>query len=405
MPSLPSTFVLRETLTYPNGGASAYYVRGDTAVIIDDGICDPSPDGKAFDYSLVTSRQNAYVAQYVHVYRLMREDIDELDRWLAGADPMDAEDGFDVEFQEPPGRRPADRANLAGASPLERPFEEHFANVYGGGSERYLTREYGITDLDGHTRFIDYVIRTKHGLLGIEESGLAYHHPQLIGIRRRRAEGTRSFLAVLPTGTGKSHIVLEVLARFAQARPSAGVLVCAPNSTIVADWRTRVERTLPHLRERIRVCTYGWICRHYAEFAPDHFDYSRYLMHARGMAQRCAVSVAPCHLAAYVKSTPMLRDTPHDTPPRRTHRFARRARRLGAAPVGTGHHRNRPVMRIWHRFGPLANWDYMVCNHLTGRFLWCHPVARAPPGPAKAQVGGPGLWCGLRPVARRRPNP
>ena len=90
---------------------------------------------------------------------------------------------------------------------------------------------------------------------------------------RRRADGTKSFLAVLPTGTGKSHIVLEDLARFAQDKTSLRALVCAPNTTIVNDWRARVSSTLPHLRERILVCTYGWICRHYAEYTPDHFAY------------------------------------------------------------------------------------------------------------------------------------
>ena len=336
-----ATFTLRETVTYPNGGTSSFYIHNDTAVIIDDGICDPPPDGRAFDYSLVTSKQNAYVAEYAHVYRLLREDTSNLGRWLAPPD-----DNYAVEFQGPPAHRPADRANLADASPLERKFEEHFANVYGGGSERFLTREYGITDLDGHTRFIDYVIRTKHGFLGIEENGVNYHHPQIIGPQRyreqllkqnscqrlgiklfrfstedirfagrfeddirsffgpttsdfadtgivvnrpfelyehqegaleemakRRADGTKSFLAVLPTGTGKSHIVLEDLARFAQTKPSMKALVCAPSTTIVEDWRTRIFDTLSHLRERIRVCTYGWICRHYTEFSPNHFAY------------------------------------------------------------------------------------------------------------------------------------
>ncbi len=342
-----SGFTLREKVTYPNGGTSSFYVRDDMTVIIDEGICDPSPDGRAFDYSLVTSKQNAYVAQYSRVYRLLREDVDELDRWLTAADAPEAEDTYDIEFQAAPARRPADRANLADASPLERKFEEHFANVYGSGSERFLTREYAITDPDGRTRFVDYLVRTTDGhLFGIEENGVRYHHPQLIGKRRyrdqllkqnscqrlgirlfrfssedirfadrfeddlrsylgastsrfvdpglvvdrpfelyehqdgaleemerRRAEGLRSFLAVLPTGTGKSQIAIDDLARVAPTRPSFRALVTAPTTAIVSDWRRRVTEALPQYRGSIQICTYGYLCRHYLEFEPDHFSY------------------------------------------------------------------------------------------------------------------------------------
>ena len=67
----------------------------------------------------------------------------------------------------------ADRANRADASPLEMAFEEHFSNVYGAGSSRYLWREYGFTDAKGHVRYVDYVVQTRSGLIGIEENGVS----------------------------------------------------------------------------------------------------------------------------------------------------------------------------------------------------------------------------------------
>ena len=337
------SFRLHETVAYPNGGHTYIYVCGEVALIVDDGICAREAGQPVFDYSLITNKQNAYVASYERVFRFLRKDLDEnpgeVERFLRP--------GVDVEMQEGvPLRQSADRANVASASPLEIRFEEHFANVYGADSARYLWREYAVTDLDGHVRYVDYVVRTKHGLLGVEENGVSYHHPQIIGVRRwrdqllkqnscqlagirlfrfssedcrfaerleddirsyfgatsssfldagmvverpfelyehqgdalaemerRRKEGTRSFLAVFPTASGKSQIVLEDLARFASALPGCRSLVMAPTRAIVDDWRRRVRNSLPALEHDVYVCTYGHINRHYTEFDPAHFDY------------------------------------------------------------------------------------------------------------------------------------
>ncbi len=329
-------FELRETVSYPNGGTSSFYTYGNTALIVDDGICVLAAGERAFDYSLITSKQNAYVARHERTYRFLREDLDQLSRYAT-----------DIEYQQLMApHHTSDRANTAQASPLEQRFEEHFANVYGADSVRYLWREYAITDVDGHMRFIDYVVRTSRGLIGVEENGVRYHHPQLIGRQRyrtqlakqnscqragirlfrfstedcrfaerleddimsffgqsandfvnagmvvdrpfelyehqegaldeiaeRRTRGIRSFLAVLPTASGKSRIVEEDLARFAPTRSDFHALITAPNSTIVDDWTTRLRTSLPHLVERILVCTYAYLTRHYFSFAPDRFNY------------------------------------------------------------------------------------------------------------------------------------
>ena len=336
LPTSKGTFTLRETVSYPNGGTSSFYEYASISLIVDDDICERAEDEQVFDYSLITSKQNEYVARSSRVYRFLREDIDEVERYLSAS-----------ETEEPSlSIHGADRLNLADSSPLERAFEEHFVNVYGSDSARYLWREYGITDTDGHSRYIDYLVQTTGGLLGVEENGVSFHHPQIIGKERyreqltkqnscqlagiklfrfstedcrfgdrfeddirsyfgettsnfiengivverevglyehqegaleemesRRAQGVKCFLAVLPTASGKSRIVEEDLARFAPTKHSFKALIAAPSKAIVTDWKERLAVSLPAFKDDILVCTYGFINRHYMEFASDHFNY------------------------------------------------------------------------------------------------------------------------------------
>jgi len=334
-------FELQEKVTYPNGATSSFYRYGSVTLIVDDGICEHRDGEPVFDYSLITNKQNEYVAKCSRVYRFLRDDLDEglaeVERFLA--EPAGEE-------ESPGARKVADRAELAEPSPLERAFEEHFANVYGDDSVRFLNREYGITDLDGHHRYIDYLVHTKRGLLGVEENGVRYHHPQIIGERRyreqlvkqnscqhagiklfrfstedlrfegrfeddivsyfgkssdefidegivvgrqvglyehqegaleemaaRREQGVKCFLAVLPTASGKSRIVEEDLARFAPSCPGFKALIVAPSRAIVSDWEKRLAVSVPGFADDVLVCTYGYINRHYTEYASNHFSY------------------------------------------------------------------------------------------------------------------------------------
>lgn len=330
-------FKLIEKVTYPNGATSSFYEYASITIIVDDGICEQRDGEPVFDYSLITNKQNEYVAKSSRVYRFLGADLGEIERFLA--EPEGDEEA-------PLARRASDRADMADSSPLERAFEEHFANVYGDDSVRFLNREYGITDLDGHNRFIDYLVHTTRGLLGVEENGVRYHHPQIIGeqayrkqlmkqnscqyagiklfrfstedlkfesrfeddilsyfgrppgdfidegivvgrqvglyehqegaldeIADRRALGVKCFLAVLPTASGKSRIVEEDLARFAPGCPGFRALIAAPSKAIVADWESRLAASLPEFKGDVLVCTYGYINRHYAEYAPEHFSY------------------------------------------------------------------------------------------------------------------------------------
>lgn len=333
-------FQLVEVVTYPNGGSSSFYQYESVTLIVDDDICKRDEEEAVFDYSQITSKQNDYVSRSDRVYRLLREDIGQ----AAG---LVAPDEWEND-PEPPHRkrRPPDRENMAEASPLEAEFERHFCNVYGSDAVRYLWREYGVTDMDGHDRFIDYLVQTDSGLLGVEENGVTYHHPQIIGKQRyrdqllkqnscqregiklfrfstedcrfaerleddirsyfgdtpesfidaglvinrpvalyehqegaleeiaeRRAQGDKSFLAVFPTASGKSRIVMEDLSRFAAEHPDLKALVTAPTRAIVDDWRLRLKTDLPVLADQVLICTHSHFSRHYGDYNPDHFDY------------------------------------------------------------------------------------------------------------------------------------
>ena len=165
LPAPLDDFALVEQVAYPNGGQSSFYEYASIALIVDDDICERPEDQPVFDYSLITSKQNEYVARNDRVYRFLREDIDEAEQYLR---PSDRE-------QEDASPRGPDKTNLADASPLEMAFEEHFSNVYGSDSTRYLWKEYAITDMEGHDRYIDYLVRTKDGMLEEMEKRRARH--------------------------------------------------------------------------------------------------------------------------------------------------------------------------------------------------------------------------------------
>ena len=78
-------------------------------------------------------------------------------------------------------RNVGDRSEQSDVSPLELHFEKSFSNAYGMNALKYITREYGICDENGKNYFLDYFVRTKDEKYAVEENGVTYHHPQIIG--------------------------------------------------------------------------------------------------------------------------------------------------------------------------------------------------------------------------------
>ena len=328
-------FLFVESVSYPNGGISYYYAADDTAIIVDDRICQCSDHSDIFPYSLITDKQNAYMNHFRKVYRFLLEDLK------------------DISFRRPKEQecpdivvRGADRADNADASPLEMLFETNFTNVYGMDALKYLYKEYGITDYHGNSYFLDYLIHTKNGDYAVEENGITYHHPQVIGIERyrrqlqkqntctdwgirlfrfstedcqytgrieddirlyfggstdsfrenglladrqvrlydhqemtlkdireQREQGIHTFLVVFPTASGKSRIIEEDMREYARSVEGFKALIMAPNTNIIKDWEERIAASLPELRSRIEINTFAYMSRNYQKQKPDEYKY------------------------------------------------------------------------------------------------------------------------------------
>ena len=329
-------YVLRETVTYPNGGVSRFYDDGVDMVIIDDGICSCRDGEQIFPYTLITDKQNHYMKIYRRVFRFL------------GFDPETIEKCLQKSRQEVLHftKKISERGEHADSSPLELLFEQNFTDVYGMRALKYLQKEFRISDEDGNNYFLDYLVDTADSRVAIEENGIHYHHPQLIGIEgyrkqlrkqntcalwglklyrfstedcrfkdrieddirsylgkdtsgfreaglllerktelyehqeislaqieERREKGIRAFLIVLPTAAGKSRIVEEDIMKFAAGKEQFRALILAPNTNIIADWKERIDKDLQPLQDRIDIKTYSYAVRHYHEKTRDYYSY------------------------------------------------------------------------------------------------------------------------------------
>ena len=329
-------YVLRETVTYPNGGVSRFYDDGVDMVIIDDEICSCRDGEQIFPYTLITDKQNHYMKIYRRVFRFL------------GFDPETIEKCLQKSRQEVLHftKKISERGEHADSSPLELLFEQNFTDVYGMRALKYLQKEFRISDEDGNNYFLDYLVDTADSRVAIEENGIHYHHPQLIGIEgyrkqlrkqntcalwglklyrfstedcrfkdrieddirsylgkdtsgfreaglllerktelyehqeislaqieERREKGIRAFLIVLPTAAGKSRIVEEDIQKFAAEKEQFRALILAPNTNIIADWKERIDKDLQPLQDRIDIKTYSYAVRHYHEKTRDYYSY------------------------------------------------------------------------------------------------------------------------------------
>jgi len=167
----------KEIVEYPNGGKTYFYVNGQTVIIVDEGICKCDSKEDIFPYTLITDKQNYYMHRYDKVYRFLAEDKDTIKEVVQGD-----KNHVDMDFTI----RVANREERADASPLELLFERNFTNVYGMNALKYLWKEYSVVDTEGHYYFLDYYVRTEDGGIAVEENGVSYHHPQVIGLEKYR---------------------------------------------------------------------------------------------------------------------------------------------------------------------------------------------------------------------------
>ena len=334
---MDESYIEKEVVYYPNGGKSIFYVSQDIVIIIDDNICDLNGSKEIFPYSMITDKQNSYMFQYKQVFRFLKEDQEDIDKYI-----KQLRNWEEIEFK----RAVVNREDCADASPLEFLFEKCFVNVYGIGALKFLHKEYGISDDKGNQYFLDYFIQKTNGGVAVEENGIHYHHPQIIGkdryrrqlnkqnacvawgiklyrfstedclyldrieddiqkffgkdinafkenslladrgvvlyehqkvtlhdIKKQREKGIKSFLAVFPTASGKSRIVEEDMRIYATEHPSFKALILAPNKSIINDWETRINKSLPQYQHAITIRTYAYMVRNYRDIPSDYFSY------------------------------------------------------------------------------------------------------------------------------------
>lgn len=165
----------KETIRYSNGGKSDFYVFENDVVIIDSGICKNN-SRQLIEYSRLTDKQNSYVNRFSRVYRFLEEDKENIQSFLSAQN--------ENEKLKPS----ANREDFSESSPLEFYFEKEFSKVYGEESIKFLNKEFSINDANGNTFFLDYLVHTEDGDIAVEENGINYHHPQLIGIEKYRKQ-------------------------------------------------------------------------------------------------------------------------------------------------------------------------------------------------------------------------
>lgn len=281
--------------------------------------------------------QNKYMAENDKLYRFNYVNDDtytKINEWL-NKTPVD------IEIKDDGGS--FDNAHLDN-TPLEKTFEDLFVETYGDNATEYLKKEYSVSLDNGRNAFVDYVVETKNGNYAIEENGVHYHHPCLIGnkayerqlekqntlvlygfkvfrfssqnlsfkeqtidniksylgekdnfinsvvvkeqrkfklyehqeriledINKSRKEGINTSLVVIPTGTGKSQIVIEDLKQLAEDNKIKNVLIMVPSIPIKEDWEKRVE--IFNGKLDIEIKYYNTVFLEKNSLSKDYYDY------------------------------------------------------------------------------------------------------------------------------------
>lgn len=313
---------------------SFVFKHNNICVIVDDNICENNKE-IVFDYSKYCEMQNKYMTTFDKLYRFNYVDdstYTKIAEWL-NKTPNDIEikdvgGSFDIAHTD--------------NTPLEKTFEDLFVESYGDNATEYLKKEYAVSLNNGRNAFVDYVVETKNGNFAIEENGVHYHHPCLIGnvayekqlekqntlnlynfkvfrfssqnlsfkdqtidnirnylgdkenfinsvvvkeerkfklyehqeriledIHKSRQEGINTALVVIPTGTGKSQIVIEDLKHL--EGKIKNVLIMVPTNPTKKDWITRLE--IFDNKFNVEVKFYNTVYLERNTLEKDHYDY------------------------------------------------------------------------------------------------------------------------------------
>ena len=324
------------------------------AVMVDYQVCDRR---FPFTYTEYTREQNNLMHHFDAVYRFVvngAEDISLMDEHLSRCLMKD--------FKEGAIRSYGSNRNKEAIDPTlpEAIFEQAFIETYGREALELVDREFPVIDIQGTTRWIDYMIHREEGGIAIEQNGVKWHHPQIVGCKKYRSQlvkqnsimaygnkvfrwslegmkfkdqfseemraffgdqqtfsvgkhlsvsrqfelydhqgdaldriesgrtnGVKSFLVVLPTGTGKTEVMVSDLAREYLRNPDGfRAVVMVPQQDLKRQIVKTLEGRLPQYQVSVSadmvgdssesifmVQCYAWMSRNYEQFGEQYFSY------------------------------------------------------------------------------------------------------------------------------------
>lgn len=160
---------------YDESHYSSVLFRDGICIILDHDLCVKEEQEVCFDYSKYCEMQNKWMSASEKLYRFYVEGDEDITAEILRTVGLRAEN---IEVSDKEGS--FDKAHIDN-SPLEKVFEDLFIDAYGYDALNYLQKEYVISQNKDSNRYVDYVIETETGSYAIEENGVTYHHPQLIG--------------------------------------------------------------------------------------------------------------------------------------------------------------------------------------------------------------------------------
>jgi len=171
------SFSFVETLNYYESDdsiVSLFYTSSDSCMIVDIAICDSR--NIIFNYEYYTQKQNEYMTQFSRCFRIYFDENFEMKASVLLTKDKVIEFSKDTYSQRD--------TQYIDNTALESEFENRFIDVYGTESLEFLYKEFGFLDFNGRQTYLDFALNTSNGYIAVEENGVNYHHPQIIGIEK-----------------------------------------------------------------------------------------------------------------------------------------------------------------------------------------------------------------------------
>ncbi len=136
-------------------------------------------------YHEYTYQQNRLMKEYNQVFRFLVETDEELEYFIGNFDNFMNNTTISDKITTSGTNR---AISIVDPTVTEFYFERAIEQIYGFETVSSLEREVPYLDNNGSTRWIDYVIPYENKFIAIEQNGVRYHHPQLIGPKKYHSQ-------------------------------------------------------------------------------------------------------------------------------------------------------------------------------------------------------------------------